>query len=735
MKYIHKNKKRFGWGRRLASGSMIVILMTAMLQFSAGAPKAGAEILFVGQTTAAAAAVSASITVNKPAGVLTGHVMIASVMALPGTSNSVAVTPPAGWTLIGTAPTSNKYKLSNYYKVATGTEPVSYTFSFTPNSTAVAGIVSFSGVDTKSPVDVFAGQANGSSVNLVSPSVSTNFNTDTVLALYGLQANQTTTADPAGFTGIWNVGTTNNGISASYKNLTNSGATGTFTATTGISVPSLAQTVALKPSAATAGVQYLATQAPFSCAACTSITATMPSGWKAGDFFVTSVSWNTNTSTLAAPAGWTQIGTTVTTGSFAMANFYHFAVAGGSSTYNWTFSASTAFAMVSTVNFTGVDDVQPIDVQATGVSTSGTSHTAPNLTTTNAQDMLFDVWSWNTGTNADTISATMTKIWDAQTGNASSNVSTAAGYELLGPSGVVSGRNVTSGRNAIAMMHSIALKPFLPTPTLITPTNNLTTPLFPVFQLLNASLTSTPQRYTIQVCSDTLCGTILTTYNQNTSQVGWTGQDALPVSGSNTAYVGSTDPSQSTTATYTAQTALTPCTQYHWRGISYDTGTTQTSNPSQIATFKTSCIPSAPTLFSPGANSNNIPLNPQFTLASTDADGDYLQYRIELCANSTCSSIIGAFDQTLSQSGWSGQNDPDSIGYYADAVSAANSTKGFYSLTSVTLTPNTAYWWRATAKDPAGTNLFSASSPIHQFTTNLSETVIKEGRILGSTIL
>jgi hypothetical protein len=140
-------------------------------------------------------------------------------------------------------------------------------------------------------------------------------------------------------------------------------------------------------------------------------------------------------------------------------------------------------------------------------------------------------------------------------------------------------------------------------------------------------------------------------------------------------------------------------------------------------------------LFSPGANSNNIPLNPQFTLASTDADGDYLQYRIELCANATCSSITGTFDQTLSQSGWSGQNDPDSIGYYADAVSAANSTKGFYSLTSVTLTPNTAYWWRATAKDPAGTNLFSASSPIHQFTTNLSETVIKEGRILGSTIL
>ena len=644
----------------------------------------------------------------------------------------MAITAPSGWTLIGTSPSANKYTMSLYHHIVAAGNPTSYTWSFSPNSTATGGITAFSGVDTTNPIDVTASQANGSTTAHIAPSVTASYSNGVVVPFWGFQSAQSATSIDASLTSIWNANnTTNSGISSGYVQLTNAGSTGTYTATTATTSSSLAQTIALQPSAAAAGVQYVAVTAPFTCTSCTTLTATMPTGWKAGDLFITSITWNTNTATLTAPSGWTQIDSTITTGTFAQADFYHYAATGDPNSYNFTFSSAAGLSQVSTAEFQGVDQTTPIDVSATAVSASGTTDNAPSVTTTVAQDMLFDIWSWNTGTNASSITSTMTKIWDAQSGNASTNVSTAAGYELLGLAGVSGTRTVVSGRTAIAMMHSIAIKPALPAPQLITPANGAHLTLTPTFKMVSATLVGNLQ-YSIQLCSTINCppGSILSTFDQTVSQSGWSGQDA----NGGTTYVATSNISGSTVATYVPTTPLTECTTYYWRARGYDPSITQGYNYSQTRSFSTSCRPSAPTLYAPIAGQTNVRLQPEFKLASTDLDNDYVQYKIEFCSNSTCTAIISTWDQTLSQVGWSGQTAANFTGYDTDTTSASLSVPGVYTLTT-NLTPGTQYWWRAYAIDPLGTNTFSTASAIQSFTINLSETRILNGSIQSGRIL
>jgi hypothetical protein len=140
------------------------------------------------------------LTVPVPAGTQPGDVMIASVALQPCSAASggacvTSVNPPAGWTLMNTInqttgaipfsiPTVYGNRLFVYRRVATGTEPASYTWilggALKPTG-AVGGIVSFSGVDTMNPLVAAAGQATPSSISHTAPSIDTGAVTDTML--------------------------------------------------------------------------------------------------------------------------------------------------------------------------------------------------------------------------------------------------------------------------------------------------------------------------------------------------------------------------------------------------------------------------------------------------------------------------------------------------------------------------------------------------------------------------
>jgi hypothetical protein len=71
---------------------------------------------------------------------------------------------------------------------------------------------------------------------------------------------------------------------------------------------------------------------------------------------------------------------------------------------------------------------------------------------------------------------------------------------------------------------------------------------------------------------------------------------------------------------------------------------------------------------------------------TTDANNDYLRYKIELCTNQAMTENCQTFDQTSSQANWSGQNTESNTAY-------ASSAQATYDLPTK-LQLNTTYYWR-----------------------------------------
>jgi hypothetical protein len=736
MRFTHnKNykRKRFGWGRRVFVLFMAVVLVVGIFTTILKPTKAAADISFLSQANNIGTNVT-SVTVNKPAGVAAGTVMVALV-TFYNTRTTVTTTAPAGWTHLGSQISTNNRYQNVYYKVATAAEPATYAWTFSRASYIGIGISAFSGVSATTPVDASATQTDASSTTPAAPSAVANSNGDMLLALWGYGRQITASSYSAGLTQSFTTSTTNVGIAGAYRLLSNAGSTGTSNSTITTASTATAHTVLLKAAQAPAGIQFVAADTPATCTGCTTLSPAAPAGWKAGHLFITSVSWNTAGVTVSPPsANWTQIDTTASDGNFSRADYYYFAQTGDPATYTWTFSGTTR-AVISTVAFSGVDSDQPIDVSAMQTDGAATSHNSPSVTTNFSNDMLFDIWTYEGGLLASTHTSTTTQAWSARSNtNTNTDVGTWAGYESLGNAGATGTRNTTVTSTRAAMMHTITLKPFLPTPQLYAPGDGDIGVQFngTQFQLSNVSLSATPLKYRIQLCSSSTCSaaSIISTFDQTVSQTGWSGQDAS----GGTAYTGGTTIDQSTVATYTVQTPLNSGTQYWWRAYSFDTGSSTLSLPSVIQTFRTQYIPSAPTLFTPGANTGGVQTQPEFQIASIDGDGDSLKYKIQLCADATCTTVLATYDQTADQTGWSGQDNDSFTTYGADQTTVTDSTVAYYDTPGVVLSPNTTYYWRAYAIDPGGSNTWSAASTIQTFSTNITEVRILNGNILSGVI-
>ena len=131
------------------------------------------------------------VTVSKPTGTLSGHVLVAQVT----TANPTTITAPSGWTTLQSGAVGG-LRYGVWVKVAGGSEPSSYTFQFSATVNAVAAIATYSGV-AASPIDV-SGSQTGSSTTLTAPSVTTSGNA-LVLSLFGAQGVDVPTA-PSGTT-------------------------------------------------------------------------------------------------------------------------------------------------------------------------------------------------------------------------------------------------------------------------------------------------------------------------------------------------------------------------------------------------------------------------------------------------------------------------------------------------------------------------------------------------------
>jgi hypothetical protein len=119
----------------------------------------------------------------------------------------------------------------------------------------------------------------------------------------------------------------------------------------------------------------------------TSLVMTRPSGVKAKDVMLASVSWRGNRR-VTAPSGWTLVRSDVTGTTLTESTYYRVAGASEPSTYRWTFS-KVAAAAGGIVAYSGVNTSSPVMASSGQISsTSSTSIVAPQVTTTVGGGML-----------------------------------------------------------------------------------------------------------------------------------------------------------------------------------------------------------------------------------------------------------------------------------------------------------------------------------------------------------
>lgn len=159
-----------------------------------------------------------------------------------------------------------------------------------------------------------------------------------------------------------------------------------------------------------------------------------------------------------------------------------------------------------------------------------------------------------------------------------------------------------------------------------------------------------------------------------------------------------------------AGTALSWGATYYVRFAFWDDDNTEGEWSSESASFTMNAAQSAPTLDAPANGATNRILTVSLKTTGTDTNGDYLRYKIELCTNSGMTANCQTFDQTSSQTGWSGQNTQTSTAY-------TSSSQATYTI-QTPLTVSTTYYWRSYSIDPGGTNTWSPTQGApYSFTT------------------
>jgi hypothetical protein len=188
------------------------------------------------------------ISITIPTGTIQGDVMIANIYC--GGSGTITVTPPSGWTLVVQTSVSGQI-METYYKVASDSEPSSYSWSVSGDAQNQGGISTYYNVDTSNPIDAYSNQANPASTSYTAPSVTTTVNNAMLVGAFGACAggNPNTVTPQSGFTEQYDIGQDSNDnacLESSDYVQASAGASG-VTVAIGQSGVNIGHLIALKP--------------------------------------------------------------------------------------------------------------------------------------------------------------------------------------------------------------------------------------------------------------------------------------------------------------------------------------------------------------------------------------------------------------------------------------------------------------------------------------------------------
>ena len=181
-------------------------------------------------------------TVTKPTGTTTNDVMWAAV-AYAGTPT---ITPPSGWTLYITQAGTGVTMLV-YYKLAGGSEPANYQWTYSANTNAYVSISTYRNCYAAMFLDGTNYVANSASTSFTFPGGITPHSTGDMQLVIGATVNIRATP-PAGFTERVDLGAGSVGTYMAEKLLSSAATTSTATGTLASSSASIGAQICLLPS-------------------------------------------------------------------------------------------------------------------------------------------------------------------------------------------------------------------------------------------------------------------------------------------------------------------------------------------------------------------------------------------------------------------------------------------------------------------------------------------------------
>jgi hypothetical protein len=117
-------------------------------------------------SSSASSTAGTSVTVARPHGAAAGDVLVARVA---NHGHVAATMGSAGWRQVGSTHSAALLKSVVLVRVATASEPASYTFQVSQRSNLVASVTAYDNVDAQHPVDSFAGRVNGNLATFTTP--------------------------------------------------------------------------------------------------------------------------------------------------------------------------------------------------------------------------------------------------------------------------------------------------------------------------------------------------------------------------------------------------------------------------------------------------------------------------------------------------------------------------------------------------------------------------------------
>lgn len=188
------------------------------------------DLLETGLTKKETTTTVASVVVDNLIGVRENDLMIASVLLY--SSSNPTVTPPSGWTLLAEYSNNANYLHEKvYYKVATSSEPSTYTFSVSPNSSISVAILQYRGdYNTSNPIAGYSNTDYTTSdkkirIGSINAPVS-GLTMVMIPSLYTTGYGIATPASPSGILSLLDLVTSNNRLKICKLKLASSGDTG-----------------------------------------------------------------------------------------------------------------------------------------------------------------------------------------------------------------------------------------------------------------------------------------------------------------------------------------------------------------------------------------------------------------------------------------------------------------------------------------------------------------------------